>query len=341
MNEQVSTTATTWALPVETPALGRVGSGRGDQDVAEWKTLVNQVALLATQNGWNKAEVARRADMPDGTFSQWFSAKYTGRLDEQNKRIQRWLDSVEEMGAMGRNIPQAPAFFENRTSREVIETLLYAQVVPEFVTITLGAGIGKTAACEHFQSARPHAFLATMSPNTRTTHGMLVELAGRLGVQQPNPAKLHRSIGDRLQRNGKQTLLIVDEAQNLTGEAIDQLRNLFDIYKCGIALVGNDEVHNRFKAQENGPSYAQLRRRVGKRLRRASPYPEDIAASITAWGITDEGSRRFLTGVGNKHGALGQIDKTMKLACLLAAGDDSPVTERHIRAAWANRNVED
>ena len=49
----------------------------------------------------------------------------------------------------------------------------------------------------------------------------------------------------------------------------------------------------------------------------------------------------MLTGIGNKPGALGQIDKTLKLAGLLAAGDGGAITEKHIRAAWTNRAVED
>jgi DNA transposition AAA+ family ATPase len=330
-----------WSLPTLTPTSD--GLGRAAHDIEEWKALTTRIATLATSNNWSKAEVARRSGAPEGTLSQWFSGQYKGRLDTTNARMRQWLDSVEEMDAMTRGIPDSPPFVETRTSREVFETLVYAQMMPEMVVVTLGAGMGKSITCKHYCSVRPHAFHCTMSPNTKTVHSMLVELSTALGVTQHNPSKLHRAIGERLQRNGRKTLLIIDEAQNLVDAAIDQLRMLLDINECGIALVGNEEIYDRFKNRPNGPSYAQIKRRIGKRLKRMQPYAEDIRVLIDAWGIPaeDEGSRRLLTGIGNKPGALGQIDKTMKLAGLLAAGDGAAISEKHIRAAWTNRSVED
>ncbi len=331
---------TIWSLPTNEPAAD--GSGRSAEDVAAWRELTKRLALLATTRNWTKAEVSRRSSVPDGTLNQWFSGLYKGRLDTINARIRQWLDSVDEMDALAAGIPESPGYFSTKTSREITEALVFAQMMPELSVITVAAGMGKTETCRHFRDNRPHVFLATMSPNTKTVHGMLVELAEQLGVVQHNPAKLHRAIGERLQRNGRKTLLIIDEAQNLVDAAIDQVRNLLDINQCGIALVGNEEIYDRFKKRSDGPSYAQIKRRFGKRLRRSHPYPEDIIAQLDAWGITDDGSRRYLTGIGNKPGALGQIDKTLKLAGLLAAGDGGNVlTEKHIRAAWENRSVED
>lgn len=142
-------------------------------------------------------------------------------------------------------------------------------------------------------------------------------------------------------RVGGGSLLIVDEAQNLVDDAINQLRHFSDIHQCGIALVGNEEVYSRFVAQVKGRSYAQLKRRIGKHLKRQKPYAEDIAAFIRAWGVTDPECTRLLTGIGLKGGALGQIDKTMKLASMIALGDNREVGIRDIEAAWKNRDVED
>lgn len=340
MNETANTNSSPWALPVADPEnIGRLG--RSEQDVADWRTLVAKVANVAQVNGWSKAEVARRSGVPDGTFNQWFSGKYAGRLDEQNRRIQQWLDQVDEMEELGRGIPTSPGFVETRTAREILQTLSYAQMMPEMAVITFGAGMGKTMTCKQYAAVRPHVYLVTMSPHTRTTHGMLVEIATALGINQPNPAKIHRAIGDRLQRNGRKTLLIVDEAQNLKDDAIDQLRNFLDVNECGIALVGNEEIYGRFAARADGPSYAQIKRRIGKRLKRSQPYQEDITALIDAWGITDPATRKLLVGIGHKAGALGQIDKTLKLAGLLAAGQGTIIGEKHVRAAWSNRAVED
>jgi len=310
------------------------------EEIEEWREIREKVSAIAITNAWTKAEVTRRSGMKEATFSQWFSGTYNGRLDNMTRQLRNWVDAVIEAQAMP-TIPNSPAFIKTRIASEIFQTLQWAQMTADFVIITVAAGNGKTATCRHYKATHPHVYHATISPHTKTVHGMLVELAAELGLNENNPARLTRAIGSKLQGVGGSSLLVIDEAQNLVDDAINQLRHFSDIYQCGIALVGNEEVYSRFVAQSKGRSYAQLKRRVGKHLRRNKPYAEDIAAYIKAWGVTDADSVRLLTGIGMKGGALGQIDKTMKLASMVALADDREVTVRDIQDAWRNRDVED
>ncbi|TCT39600.1 AAA family ATPase [Martelella mediterranea] len=327
-----------WERPIAGPELS---SNRSQADIDLWWSLIDRVIETATTNGWTKAEVARRCGMADGTFSQWVSGKYNGRLDKQNQTVRQWLEEVEDQTAFAASIPQSPTFLKTQTAREVVETLNWAQITSDFVIVTLAAGMGKTIACRHYCATHPHAYLATVSPHTKTVHAMLVELAAELNVQEHNPAKLTRAIGKKLERIGSGTLLIVDEAQNLVDDAINQLRHFVDIYGCGVALVGNDEVYGRFTNRSEGRSYAQLKRRIGKRLNRQKPLKQDLETFIAAWGVSDPAAIKLLAGIGSKGGALGQIDKTMKLAAMLALGRGEDVGVKHIETAWRNRDVED
>lgn len=333
-----SQTKTLWERPVAGPELS---TNRSQDDIDQWWSLIDRTIEVANANGWTKAEVARRCGMADGTFSQWVSGKYNGRLDKQNQTVRQWLDDVEDQAAFAAKVPQSPTFLKTRTAHEVLETLNWAQVTSDFVIITLAAGMGKTMACRHYCATRPHAYLATVSPHTKNVHAMLIELAAELNVQEHNPARLTRAIGKKLERIGGGTLLIIDEAQNLVDDAINQLRHFVDIYGCGVALVGNDEVYGRFASKSEGRSYAQLRRRIGKRLNRRQPLRQDLEAFIDAWGVTDPVAIKTLIGMGLKGGALGQIDKTLKLAAMLAMANDEPINARHVETAWKNRDVED
>ncbi len=345
MNEYVGTSqiksaAAAWERPMSSPDTSL--TNRTYEDILEWSALVKKVMTVATANNWSKSEVARRMEMPDGTFSQWYSGKYAGRLENQNRIVGQWLAAVEETAGIAATIPTSPSFILTKTASEVTETLAWAQMSSDFVVITIAAGMGKTATCLNYCSTRPHSHLVTVSPHTKTVHGLLVDIAAELDLIIHNPAKLTRAIGDRLRRFGGGTLLIVDEAQNLVDDAINQLRHFVDVYKCGVALVGNDEIYGRFRqGKGDGPSYAQIKRRIGKRLQRTKPYLEDIQAFIEAWNVTDPACIKFLTGIGMKGGALGQIDKTMKLAMLQAMGSKKPLALEHIQAAWRNRDVED
>lgn len=317
-------------------------SAQSDEDYAAWEALTARVIDAATGNSWSKTEVARRAGVADSTFSQWFSGKYQGLVSNVNRTVDQWLNALQEAASMEAAIPASPPFMMLRSAREAIETLRYAQMATDMVIITYGAGMGKTEVCRHFAATRPHVYHATLNPNTKTVHGMLVELAAQLDVQEHNPAKLTRAIGRKLERIGTGTLLIIDEAQVMVDEAINTARYFMDIHRCGLALVGNEEVYGRFSKKNDGPSYAQLKRRMGKRLRLARPYKDDLLAYIAAWGIEEPAAVKTLVGIGLKDGAFGQIDRTMKLATMLAMGDGSDrVTVEYIEAAWKNRDLED
>ncbi|MCT7667648.1 AAA family ATPase [Shinella kummerowiae] len=343
MNKHVTTSqaapGSNWERPVMAPP---PADNRSEADIDLWWALVDAVIAAAKTNGWTKAEVARRIGMADGTFSQWFSGKYAGRLDSTNRTVEQWVAALEDNAAVAATIPQSPPFMKMRGSSEILDTLMWAQLCPDLVMVTLGAGMGKTETCTFFERSRRHVYRATVSENTKTVHGMLTELAEELDVREHNPARLARAIGNKIRRAGDGTLLIVDEGQHLNDEAINQLRHFVDVYKCGVAIVGNAEVYTRFsKDRKKNRSYDQLKSRIGKRLQRTEPYAEDLVAYVKAWGIEDNDCAKFLIGIGKKGGAFRQIDKTMKLATMYANGSGTPVSLIHITEAWKNRDVED
>ncbi|MCB5204220.1 AAA family ATPase [Neorhizobium sp. T786] len=314
-----------------------------EQDVMAWRSLVARVIQVATANGWRKADIARRTGMPEGSFSQWASGKYPGVLANLNSQVDNWLLALEESSSLAASVPVSPGFQPTLVGVEIMQTLAWAQVTSGFVAIKLDAGIGKTTACRHYCNTRPHAFMATVSPHTKTVHGMLVELAAELEVQENNPARLVRAIGRKLSRIGDGTLLIIDEAQNLTGDAINQLRHFVDIYKCGIALVGNEDTATDFLTDRSRSvsSKAQVMSRFDKLLRREPNRAEDAMRMIRAWNIEDENAIKFLLGIGMKPGALRQIDRTVKNALPAATGEGVELTLKHLQEAWKRRDLGD
>ena len=332
----IKTNTTAWDLPFATSDFVAKHSA---EEVSRWTTLRLEVASIAKANAYTKSEIARRVDIPDATFSQWLSGKYLGTLGNVSQPIENWLRAVDESRATIAAIPSSPTFVNLKASQEIIKTLEWAKACPDLVMITCAAGIGKTAACRFFSSTRPHVYSATVSENTKTVHGMLVELASELDVNEHNPARLARAIGNRIRRLGEGTLLIVDEGQHLNDQALNQLRHFVDIYGCGVAIVGNKEVYDRFQNGGPGPSYDQLKSRIGKRLLIDHPYTEDLVRYINAWGEFSDDIVEYLVGIGSKGGALRQIEKTIKLAKMVQK-DGEELTVKHLDAAWRNRNVE-
>jgi len=316
------------------------GEGREQSDLDKREELALKVVEVAENKGWSKAEVSRRAGVPDGTFNQWLSGKYTGRFDNTNTKIANWLAAIHETDELAGQMPTSPAFIKLDISDKINNALVAAQMMPTMVMVTCEAGMTKTSTAKRYLNTHPHTFLATMTPHSKTAHSCLLAVADAVGIQQPNPHRVATQIGQKLRRNNSNSLLIIDEAQDLSDEAINQLRNFVDVYGCGVALLGNTEVYDRFGKWSSQKIHAQLRRRIFMRMRETKMSTKDLEKFIKAWGITDKGQTTFLTGIGLKPGALGQIDMTVKLAKLLAAGEGIELTEDHLRKAWANRDVE-
>ncbi len=329
-----------WEQPTHEPTLSPEG-GRSTDDIAKWRSLTASVCEIGQSEGHSKSDVARMIGMPTGSFSGWYSGNVgKGRLDNNNSKVEKWLASRSEMNEMAATIPESPPFVMTTMASEIINALIFAQALPGFVTITAESGLGKSAACKHFASTRSNVHMITMTSYTSKPHGVLKVLSKKLNVVQHDPAKLVDAIGERLEVTGNGTLLIVDEAQNLTIESMDLLRHYKDNYGCGVAVVGNDEVYSKFKRKYDSATSPQLKSRVSKRLRRTKPKAKDISMILDAWGVSDLDARQVLTGIAYKPGALRQVDETMKLASMIASIEGAEISAELIEAAFQNRDVE-
>lgn len=319
-----------WTLPDQEPDIR-------EQELLIWRDTIKQVISIAAGPNYSRTDVAKMADVPVGTFSSWFAGKYGKTTHNITQKVLVWVNTHYENVQLDAKIIEGPEFISTPSSTKLFDALMYAQQAPSMIVATMGAGMGKTTTCNHFIKVRPHAYIGTMRPQTRSVHGLMIELARILGVTQNNPAKLDTAIGEKLKRNGRNTLLILDEAQNLEDMAVDQLRYFLDAYKCGIALIGNEETYKRFAGVNRS---AQLSRRIGMRLKQLQPTREDITAILNGWKIEDNDCRALLSAIGNKEGALGQMTETIKLASMLAAGKNETMGAKHIKAAWTNRSPE-
>jgi len=312
----------------------------GAAEVERWRKLLARAIDIAREHGWTKAEVARRTGVPEGTFSQWSNGNYPGVLANVNDSVNNWLDALEESVGIATRLPVSPKFIRTATGSEIFNVLLYSQISAGFTMVVLPSGSGKTTASRHFVSTRPHCWMCTVSPHTKTVHGVLVELATELDVHEHNPAKLVRAIGKKLQRIGEGTLLIIDEAQNLIPEAINQLRHFVDNYHCGVALIGNEDTGTAFlKDRGSIASRAQVLTRFDRRLSTERDPANDALMLINAWGIEQADCIKFLAAIATKPGALRNIDRTVRAAAMQALGAGEEICLKYLVAAWRERDM--
>ena len=133
--------------------------------------------------------------------------------------------------------PDARFFYESTVHRQAMAYLVYGLHHAEgFIIITGEVGAGKTILVDNLLSTIDQSnFIIAKIVTTQLAGDDLLHLvAGAFGIAKEGLAKgsLLQRINDFVlaqQRNGRRVLLIVDEAQNLSFEALEELRMLSNI----------------------------------------------------------------------------------------------------------------
>jgi general secretion pathway protein A len=167
--------------------------------------------------------------------------------------------------------PDARFFFESTVHRQAMAYLVYGLHHAEgFIIITGEVGAGKTILVENLLSTIDRSSFVTAKLVTTHLAGddLLHLVAAGFGIATEGLSKgpLLQRLSDfalAQHRNGKRVLLIVDEAQNLSFEALEELRMLSNIVFDRTMVMQSFLLGQpQFRATLGGPRLEQLRQRV-------------------------------------------------------------------------------
>ncbi|HEX5184533.1 MAG TPA: AAA family ATPase [Allosphingosinicella sp.] len=168
--------------------------------------------------------------------------------------------------------PDARFWFESRTHKKAMAYLGYGLAQGEgFVIITGDIGAGKSTLVAHLLATIDRERLNALHiASTQIGGDDLLRLVAQglgIGTAGTEKARLLDAVEHRLgeeARRGRRTLILVDEAQNLSVAALEELRMLSNFTLEGRSLVqtlllGQPEFRDRIAAE---PGLEQLRQRV-------------------------------------------------------------------------------
>jgi general secretion pathway protein A len=166
--------------------------------------------------------------------------------------------------------PNPRLLFHSTKHREAINHLLYGiRERKGFVQLTGEIGAGKTTLCRALLEQLDARFSTALILNPALNANELMKsIATEFGLEVKGFDRLETitAISEFLLKqikDGKETVLIIDEAQNLTEDLLEQVRLLSNIETddrklLQIVLMGQPELRHRL----NSPRLQQLRQRI-------------------------------------------------------------------------------
>ncbi len=252
--------------------------------------------------------------------------------------------------------PDPRLLFMSEQHREALAHLLYGvQGGGGFVLLTGEIGTGKTTVCRCFlEQVPPHVNLAYIFNPKLTVLELLETVCHEFGVAVAIPAQRPATVKDYLDplnafllqahAAGRNNVLVIDEAQNLAPEVLEQLRLLTNLETSErkllqIILIGQPELRDMLAR----PELEQLAQRVIARYHLRA-LAEEESAQYVRHRLEVCGLERPLpfdrAALRRVHAATGGVPRRINLLCDRAllgayAGGQAQVTRRIVNRAAA------
>ncbi len=175
------------------------------------------------------------------------------------------------------SISPDPAYlYMSERHREALAHLIYGvNSEGAFVLLTGEVGTGKTTVCRcMLESIPPECDIAFIINPKLTEVELLASICTEIGIDPPDDTTSVGAFVDRINRylldshaRGRKTLLVIDEAQNLSSSVLEQLRLLTNLetnrFKLlQIVLIGQPELREMLERRE----LRQLSQRITARF---------------------------------------------------------------------------
>lgn len=128
---------------------------------------------------------------------------------------------------------------------------------------------------------------------------------------------------------GSNRLIIIDEADHLSLDALQAVRNLNDLAEVGIVFSGNDKIYRQMLAGRRSYEFDQLRTRIVVRKKVVNDYTIDELTAIFP-GLNQE-CIGYLLKLANAE-SLRTAKKLYEVAMDFAAAQETALTVKHLRS---------
>lgn len=236
----------------------------------------NDLSEFMQLTGKSQRDISRETGLSTSVISQFLGGTYAG----DNKVVANTLSKYLRVAKDRLKSQQSTTFFETlENTQNVLYACNHAHIENDIVLVCGDAGAGKTTALKHYAAENTGVIMITCNSCTRSATAVLKLILNKLGIQSINRKEvLMNKLLERLR--GTHYLIILDEADHLTLDALQAIRNLNDSAGVGIVLSGNDKIYRQMYSGQRGYEFDQIRTRIIVRKRVINSYTVEEIASI-------------------------------------------------------------
>ncbi len=191
-------------------------------------------------------------------------------------------------------------------SKKIIDTLDYCKLQRSIGCIYGDAGIGKTMTISEWSKDKKDVLILFVSGAYKSEKSFLKLLAQRIHARTSGCIDdIFTSIIEQLKQ--KDLTIIIDEAQRLPLNTLEDIRDLNELTQTTIIFVGNENVYKKMVGSQQS-EFAQLFSRISMRtlLLTDNFKIEDINKVFE--GLEPKASRYLLSIAQSKYGLRGAIN---------------------------------
>lgn len=265
---------------LERPAAAKAAKPASSAYTPQDHDNVAAVLRWLNEHGKSRAWLAKKSSIPNGTLSGILTGKYVSSPTKQLATLLSVLNMEDERLRDG-----TPGYVKGSVHKLMQVVCDRTRKHQNFGVISGHVGVGKTRFAKEYTASHPQTLFVESSPNM-TPGVLLCELLEQLNTAAQ--AGLDRKFRDVVRvLRGTNYLIIVDEAEKLSGAALDYLRRIRDMAGVGIVLQGTEKLAALIKPQHG--QFDQIRSRVGMWPKTIERITRDDADDMAREALADVG----------------------------------------------------